>query len=261
MKALALARAQPHKWEWVKRVSIAFALSATLLAFSNPRALAPESRWVAFSHRAGKEGFDAVSNGQLLEVAAPETRLPDAAMLDEATTVTLEEGALTVVHQNQQVWRSDPSWQVRKLLLADVNDDGKQEVAFVLWKPFRLEPAILYDSFGFPPLWEEGSLRNHLFIYGWRDGAWEHLWCSSPVADPIVDIAAADINDDATNELVVLEGSYQAPDAPARHVSVWRWNGWGFTLEWRSPRGRWDHLLVQDVTEDGVLDLLLKESS
>jgi hypothetical protein len=150
---------------------------------------------------------------------------------------------------------------VRQLLVADVNKDGKQEAAFVLWKPFRLEPEIIYDTFGFPSLWEEGSLRNHLFIYGWRDAAWQHLWCSSPVADPILQLDAADVDGDGDNELVVLEGSYDAPDAAARHVTVWQWNGWGFTLQWRSPRGVWEHLMLQDVTDDGVLDILVKEPS
>jgi hypothetical protein len=245
----------------MKRASIAFALSAALLAFSSPRALAPEPRWVAFSFRGGEEGYGPLSVDPLIEVASPHATPRGAALLDEGTTIVLKDGTLSVVHQGQEIWSSDPSWDVRQLLVADVNNDGTQEVAFVLWKPFRLEPAIFYDTFGFPSLWEEGSLRNHLFIYGWREAAWQHLWCSSPVADPIVEVAAGDVDGDGSNELVVLEGGYDAPDAPARHVSVWRWNGWGFTLQWRSPGGVWEHLMLQDVTGDGALDILVKESS
>ena len=227
----------------MKRASVAFALSAALLAFSSPRALAPEPQWVAFSFRGDEEGYGPVSIEESIEVAAQGTALQDSVLLDEQTTFVLAEGSLTIVHEGQEVWSSDPSWDVRQLLLADVDNDGKQEAAFVLWKPFRLEPAIFYDTFGFPSLWEEGSLRNHLFVYAWRDAAWQHLWCSSPVADPILDVAAADVDGDGANELVVLEGSYDAPYVPARRVSVWRWNGWGFTLQWRSPDGVWDHLL------------------
>jgi len=245
----------------MKRASIAFALSAALLAFSSPRALAPEPPWVAFSFRGGEEGYGPLSVDPLIEVAAQGATLPDATPLDEGTTIVLKDGTLSVVHQGQEIWSSDPSWDVRQLLVADVNNDGKQEAAFVLWKPFRLEPAIFYDTFGFPSLWEEGSLRNHLFIYGWREAAWQHLWCSSPVADPILEVAAADADGDGANELVVLEGSYDAPNVAARHVTVWRWNGWGFTLQWRSPGGAWDHLMLQDVTGDGALDILVKESS
>ncbi|MDH4209380.1 MAG: hypothetical protein OEV76_10940 [Anaerolineae bacterium] len=245
----------------MKRVGIAFALSAALLAFSSPRALAPEPQWAAFSYRGGEERYGRVSVDPLIQVVTQEATTQGSVLLDEHTTVVLEEGSLTVVQQGHEVWSSDPSWDVRRLLAADVNDDEVPEVAFVLWKPFRLEPAIIYDTFGFPSLWEEGSLRNHLFIYGWRDGTWQHLWCSSPVADPIVDLAVGDVDGDGSHELVVLEGSYDAPDAPARQVSTWQWNGWGFTLQWRSPAGTWDHLVLQDVTEDGVLDILVKEPS
>lgn len=243
----------------MKRASIAFALSAALLAFSSPQALVPEPRWVAFSFRGGEEAYGPVSIDPLLEVAAQEATLQDTALLDEQTTIALAEGSLTVVHQGHEVWSSDPSWDVHQLLVADVNNDGQQEVAFVLWKPFRLEPAIIYQTFKFPSLWEEGTLRNHLFIYGWRDAAWQHLWCSSPVSDPIMEVTAGDIDGDEANELVVLGGSYDAPDAPARHVSTWQWNGWGFTLQWRSSGGVWDHLMLQDATGDGVLDILVKE--
>lgn len=245
----------------MKRVSIAFALSVALLAFSSPRTLAPEPRRVAFSFLGGEEGYGPVSIDPLMEVSAEGATLQHTALLDEATTIMLAEGSLTVVHQGHEVWRSDPSWDVHQLLVADVNNDGKQEAAFVLWKPFRLEPAIIYQTFNFPSLWEEGTLRNHLFLYGWRDAAWQHLWCSSPVADPIMELAAGDVDGDGSSELVVLEGSYDAPDAAATHVSVWIWNGWGFTLQWRSPGGVWHHLMLQDVTDDGVLDTLVKELS
>ena len=245
----------------MKRASIAFALSAALLAFSSPEALAPEPRWVVFSYAGGEEGYAPVSIDESVEGAAQGAPLQDAVLLDEQTTIVLKEGILSVVHQDQEIWRSDPSWDVRQLLVADVNNDGQQEAAFVLWKPFRLEPAILYDTFGFPSLWEEGSVRNHIFLYGWRNGTWQHLWCSSPVADPILELAAADVDGNGANELVVLEGSYDAPDAAARHVSVWRWNGWGFTLQWRSPGGVWDQLVLQEITDDGVLDILVKEPS
>jgi hypothetical protein len=245
----------------MKRVSIAFALSAALLAFSSPGALAPEPQWVAFSYRVGEEGYGPVSRDESVELAARGATIQGTTLLDEQTSIVLAEGSLTVVHGGREVWSSDPSWDVRRLLVADVNNDGKQEVAFVLWKPFRLEPTIIYDTFSFPSLWEEGSLRNHLFIYGWRNAAWQHLWCSSPVADPIHEVAAGDVDGDGSNELVVLEGSYETPDAPARHVSTWQWNGWGFTLQWRSPPGVWEHLVLQDITDDGALDILVKQSN
>jgi hypothetical protein len=244
----------------MKRASIAIVLSAMLLAFTNSGTLVPEPQLVAFSFR-GDEGWSGpLSVDPVVEGGAGGATAQSAVLLDEQTTLVVADGSLRVVHQGQEVWSSDPSWDVRQLLLADVNNDGAQEVAFVLWKPFRLEPEIVYDTFNFPSLWEEGSYRNHLFLYGWRDSAWRHVWCSSPVGDPIVELAVGDVDGDEANELVVLEGTYETVDDAARHVSVWRWNGWGFTLQWRAPPGVWEHLVLQDVTNDGVLDILVKDS-
>jgi hypothetical protein len=243
----------------MKRASIALALSAALLAFSSPRTAPPEPGWVTFSCGRGEGACAAVDYHPLIEVVAQGATPWVTVPLDEQTTIVLDEGTLVVTRQGREIWRSDPTWDVRQLLVADVNNDGQEEVAFVLWRPFRLEPAIVYETFGFPALWEQDSVRNHLFIYAWRDGVWQRLWCSSPVAEPIIELGAADVDGEGSNELVVLEGTYDAPDAPPRRVSVWRWNGWGFTLLWRSPGGAWDHLLLRDVTDDGVLDILVRE--
>jgi hypothetical protein len=242
----------------MKRVSIGLAVSAVLLAFSSPSAPGPEHSWVAFSCSEGEEQCAALDIHRPIEATAqgatPRLTLP----LDEQTNIVLDKGALAMTGQDREIWRSDPTWDVRRLLVADVNNDGQEEVAFVLWRPFRLKPAIVYETFNFPPLWEEGTFRNHLFIFAWRDGVWERLWCSSPVAEPIIELGAADVDGEGSNELVVLEGTYDAPHPPASHVSVWRWNGWGFTLLWRSSRGTWDHLMLQDITDDGILEILLR---
>lgn len=174
--------------------------------------------------------------------------------------LVLEEGTLQVYDGDRHVWTSDASWDVRKMLLADPNNDSQQELVFVLWKPFAPQPTLLYEDFGFQLPFDEGSLRNHLFLYGRRDGEWRALWCSSPVPDPILDIAVGDVNGDGANELAVLEGSYaDGSDKPARHVTVWRWNGWGFTLEWRSAPGQYCGLMLTDITGDRVPEIVVKD--
>jgi hypothetical protein len=145
---------------------------------------------------------------------------------------------------------------------ADLDNDGLLELGLVLWKPFSREPDVVYHTFGFPSPWEEGSLLNHLFLYGWRDNEWAPLWCSSPLADPISELAVGDVDDDGNNELVVLEGNYaQLLHQAADHVAVWRWNGWGFGLQWRGPGGTYEHLTLQDVTGDGIPEILVQERS
>ena len=224
-----------------------------------PHSHAATPQWMAFTY---------LGDGEMRARTLPAQ--PRAMNLSSATElavaidgvplqVVLREGTVHVYRDSTQVWCSDPSWDVREMLLADLNNDGGQEVAFVLWKTFVLQPRFLYEDFHFQAPFAEGSLRNHLFLYGWRDGEWRALWCSSPIADPIRELALGDVDADGANELVVLEGSYgDALDEAAHHVTLWRWNGWGFTLHWRSAPGRYRNLILQDVTGDEVPDIVLQ---
>ena len=246
----------------MKRALIAFGLSTLLLGTINLPAPAVETPWLAFSFRSDAEGYGPALINQPILAAHERPVQADVTVLDQWTTLVLEGGSLTLVHRDDESWSSDPSWDVRELLVADLNNDNEQEVALALWKPFRPDPPVFYDAFGFSAPWEEGSLRNHLFVYTWRDGEWFPLWCSSPIADPISDLTLGDVDGDGANELVALEGAYgESLDAPARQVSVWRWNGWGFTLQWRSPAGAYANLTLQDVTGDDVLDILVQDRS
>jgi hypothetical protein len=245
----------------MKRALFVLGLSTLLLATISLPAPAVGTPWLAFSFQGDAEGYVVTPIDRPFQPATDRTREEPEFVLDEHTSLVLDHGSLAVAHRGQEVWRSDPSWDLRQLLVADLNNDGEREVAFALWKPFHPDPPIFYDVFGFPAPWEEGSPRNHLFVYEWRDDAWLPLWCSSPLADPIVAMAVGDLDDDGANELVALEGSYDAPDGPARHVGVWRWNGWGFTLQWRSPAGAYAHLRLHDVTGDGGPDILVQDRS
>jgi len=248
----------------MNRSSIALVLFVLLLPpalLDNHQATAGPD-WVAFSYDHGAQWSGPTPIDQQLVTAPYRETLQQATLGDGHAVVTLQDGVAQVHRESDLVWRSLPSWDVRDIVAADVNNDGRQEVALVLWKPFFREPDIFYDTFRFPSPWEEGSLRNQLFLYGWRYSAWQPLWCSSPIADPISELAVGDVDGDGANELVVLEGSYaDTLDQAAGHVSVWRWNGWGFALQWRCPGGTYEHLTLQDVTGDGIVEILVQERS
>ncbi|MEA3341804.1 MAG: hypothetical protein U9R15_17705, partial [Chloroflexota bacterium] len=70
---------------------------------------------------------------------------------------------------------------------------------------------------------------------------------------PLLALAVGDVDGDGRNEVVTLEGDYAAGrDGPATRVDVWRWNGFGFTLEFRSPPGDFRQLRLTD-TNNGVI--------
>jgi len=123
-----------------------------------------------------------------------------------------------------EVWRSPAEWRVTDLALGDPNDDGRGELLLALWKQ---------DT--------AGVLRSHPFIIGYREGAYRPLWGGSAVSDPIHEVELGDVDGDNVQELIVLE---EQGDGLDRAVTVWRWHGWGFSLVWRSPLGRYRDLAL-----------------
>jgi hypothetical protein len=129
-----------------------------------------------------------------------------------------------VYRDGAEVWRSPPEWRVADLALGDPNDDGRGELLVALWKP---------DG--------AGVARSHPFIIGYREGMYRVLWGGSAVSDPIHEVDLGDVDGDGVQELVVLEERGGGMD---RAVTVWRWHGWGFSLAWRSPPGRYRDLAL-----------------
>ncbi|MDD4564617.1 MAG: hypothetical protein PHE79_03970 [Eubacteriales bacterium] len=129
---------------------------------------------------------------------------------------------LTVKKGEQELWETPADWQIQTFSLGDVNNDGKAELVFSLWKK---------GSFGkIRPFWHTGkddSYKNHLFVYKFEEDAFKPVWCSSDLDRPILSIDILDINDDGLNELVVEEGQYQLP-ITFRSLAVWQWDQWGF---------------------------------
>ncbi len=59
------------------------------------------------------------------------------------------------------------------------------------------------------------------------------IWGGRPLARPISEVELGDVDGDGKQELVVIE-----EDA----IAVWRWQGWNFSLLWRSGNGHFGKL-------------------
>ncbi len=158
-------------------------------------------------------------------------------------TVRWEGERVRVERDGALAWESEAAWRVVDVAVGDLFNDYRREVLMALWKP---------DA--------AGTSRSHPFIMGHRHGRYDLLWGGSAVADPIRELDIGDVDGDGQNELVVLEGRYDEPlDTPAHFVTVWRWNGWGFTLLWRSGQGQYDSLNLLDVDGDGQLEIAVRQ--
>lgn len=119
---------------------------------------------------------------------------------------------VTIYENGDPVWQSPPEWRVVDVALGDPNDDGRGELVLALWQR---------DA--------EGHERSQPFIVGHRGGEYSVIWGGRPVAQPILELALGDVDGDGVQELVVLEKAGEQA-----HVAVWRWQGWNFSLFWRS---------------------------
>jgi poly-gamma-glutamate synthesis protein (capsule biosynthesis protein) len=151
---------------------------------------------------------------------------------------------VAIYSDDVRVWQTPTGWRVVDVALGDPNDDGRGEILLALWKPGLdgLEP---------PSPDKERIPRSHPFIVGYRGGIYRTLWGGSAVSDPIYEVELGDVDGDAVQELVVLDG-----DDPHRcTISVWRWHGWGFSLVWRSDPGAYQGL---SLSEDGIISVVLE---
>ena len=171
----------------------------------------------------------------------------------EAEKIILSEGKVQVLKNGKIIWQSDSAWQIDNLILADLNCDGKTEINMSLWKKGSYGDDL--------PFWLEENTEewgSHLFIYGWRKGKISPFWCSSTLETPIKEMAAGDIDGDGKPELAILEGDYDNPKNDcAERLAVWSWNGWGFFNDYRSEKGQYANLLLENANNDGVCDITL----
>jgi len=170
--------------------------------------------------------------------------------------VILDQGKVQVIKNNEIIWQSDSAWQVKNILLADLNQDSQIEINMSLWKKGTYGKDL--------PFWLKENTKewgNHLFIYGWRDEKIRPIWCSSTLDAPIKEMAVGDTNNDSELDLIVLEGNYENPENNwADYLTIWSWNSWGFFNDYRSNKGKYYNLVIKDTNNDNVFDIVLINS-
>jgi poly-gamma-glutamate synthesis protein (capsule biosynthesis protein) len=136
--------------------------------------------------------------------------------------INLRDGEVTIYQEDLLAWQSPPEWRVLDLALGDPNNDGRGELLLALQKP---------DA--------SGEMRSHPFIVGYRGGIYRLLWGGSAISDPIREVEIGDLDGDGEQELVVLEEQ----DGGCA-LTIWRWHGWGFSLDWRGPIGQYRDVVL-----------------
>jgi hypothetical protein len=149
---------------------------------------------------------------------------------------------------------SDPSWRVTAASLADVTGDGYAEWVLLVWRPWRDWPIQRWTSTPSPVagFHDEQGYSCQLILLDPADG--REIWAGSALPVPLLDLDVGDVNGDGQNEVVTLEGDYAAGrGGTASRVDVWKWQGFGFTLDWRSESSTLHELRLTDDPRSSIL--------
>ena len=151
------------------------------------------------------------------------------------------------------------TWRITASALADMTGDGSPEWALVVWRPWRDWPIQSWSTSPSPiaDFHDAAGKSCHLILLDLRDG--REVWAGSALPAPILALTVGDVDGDGRSEVVTLEGDYATGrNGLASRVDVWKWNGFGFTLEWRSPPGILRQLELTDANDDGILDMVVR---
>jgi hypothetical protein len=171
------------------------------------------------------------------------------------------DGRVTIATESQTVWESPVAWSVSQAIVSDLNDDGVPEMTMIVWRPHAPWPIDRWLPHGgrIDTFHDAAGQSCHLILIGWKQGRWREVWAGSALSDPLVQIDAVDLDLDGAEELLALEGRYGVRQSVGSgRLGLWKWNGFGFTLEARATGDYSQYLLA--TSADRRLLILTQES-
>jgi hypothetical protein len=150
-----------------------------------------------------------------------------------------------------------PEWQVTASALADVTGDGAPEWVLLVWRAWRDWPIQVWSPAPSPiaGFHDAEGESCHLILLDPASG--REIWAGSALPVPLLALSVDDVDGDGISEVLAIEGRYaEGREGTGTHVDVWRWNGFGFTLAWRSAPGTFVSTCLAEASRCGVREIM-----
>lgn len=140
--------------------------------------------------------------------------------------------SLNIYQGKRKTWSGIPRhWKPWKLLIGDVDGDGKREIILGVHKKTRF---LRFE-------------HNCLFVYGFDGKAATKKWLGSSLSKPFSDFLIANVDSDKEDELIALETRRDGKKC----IVVYSWIGFGFGSDWQS--GAWQTATLQHVAKKQIV--------
>lgn len=143
----------------------------------------------------------------------------------EGGSVHITDCAATVL------WRSPEGWLVPEAFMADLTNDGQAEAVLLVWRAFRPWPIdrIMKHGGRINSFHDSKGNSCQVILIGWHNAAYQEVWAGSALPKALSQLTPADLDGDGRLELAALESEYDQGRQGGR-LTVWRWQGFGFSL-------------------------------
>lgn len=128
-------------------------------------------------------------------------------------TIELRDRRLYVGGSAVQRYETPSSWQVMDALVCDVDGDGKQELATLVWRRGNYGSSRPFWDTGFDP-----RMTEHLYLLCLRDGQMEPFWMGHDLGREVTSFSF----DPKTRALALSERNGTG--------TTWVWEHFGFVL-------------------------------
>lgn len=235
-------RTRTASGEWLPNSRALFLLSVLVLLAAQP----------AFINMLVLDGEELQKYSWLEGPARNSTQRDPDPKVDELPVEIVYQGQrIQLMQQEKEIWISPAEWQVLDFRRADLNRDGVTELALLVRRPFKDIPINAYTAVQ----WKHPAFRFpdgdscHIILIGIGDGEVDELWAGSGLVRPMTGIQVVDLDGDGMEELAGLEPGA----AGGTDISIWRWQGFNFTLIDRTTFLFMQQVEVARMPEGGLL--------